>query len=99
VIYSKVIVQTYMKKQDCNSNGDEKEDGQDQVGKDKRKTLEELYVTKDLGILLCRLGEEASETGSDDRTQTPDNGHDGEGTGLKFSLGNHLSNHCSNNTN
>jgi len=56
-------------------------------------------MAKDLRILLGRLSKETSEAGSDDRTQTPNNRHDGECPWLKFPLRDQLSNDCSDDTN
>lgn len=61
-----------MEEQSCAGGGNEEEDGQDQVRKGKRETLEKLNVSENGWVLLCRLSKEASEAGTDDRTQTPD---------------------------
>lgn len=88
-----------MKKQGCDGDGEKEEDGQDQVWQRIWEALEEFNVAKDFGILLCRLGKEAAKGRADDRSQTPDDGHDGECSGLEFSFWHHLGNHCSNDTN
>ena len=88
-----------MKEQYRDGSGDQEEDGGHEVGKGKGESLEELDVAKDVGILFRGFGEEASKARAYHTPQTPNKGHNGKGSWLKFLLWDHLCYHCSNDSN
>lgn len=69
---------------------DEEKDAGHQVGQQEGILVEEPAVAEEAGILFGGLGEKAAKGRAKDGAYAPDEGHQGEGSGLEFFLGHHF---------